>query len=319
MRLTEIYSKWVILKKQQVKPTTLATYQTLWKAHIRPKWGGKSAEEICGKWARSWLYGLIDSGLSVKTVHEICLCLRQILKFAISELDMKVPSLNWHIRWPRPVHHLGPVKTFTKEDMGKVLAACQKQMTQQKLALILTFCTGLRIGEICGLRWGDVDFERHTIHVRRTVSRIYNAGMTATFLHIGTTKTESGMRDIPVVENLWPILESFGQSTSAETYLVSGTLKPAEPHSFRRWYKDFIREAGVSEVLRFHAVRHTFATTLIEGGADVKSVSALMGHSNVALTMNLYVHPSEYTKSEAVNRIITPLFPATTLQSPDTP
>lgn len=307
MTLEEIHAKWLILKKRQVKPTTLATYQTLWKAHIEPHWGKTDISAINRSNVRQWIYEIMDSGLNIKTVREINLCIRQLLYFAHAELDLEIPSLDWRIRWPIDctTHE---IQTYSREEVEKIFSNCLKKTDIRKLGLLITFCTGLRIGELCGLQWGDVDWKKSVIHVRRTVSRIYNTDMSSTLMHIGTTKTQSGMRDIPLVADLIPLMWKLGSRKKPDIFIMSGKPHPLEPHTYREWYKKFLTFIGISPILKFHSVRHTFATNLIEGGADIKSVSSIMGHSNVSTTLNLYVHPSEEAKSGAVNRIIAPYF-----------
>lgn len=309
MKLHEVYDDWLPQKKRQVKASTILAYQLIWRTHISPKWGSVDLSEINKKNIRPWVYAKLDSGLSMKTVRSIVMNLRLLLKYAKEEIEASVPSMDWNIVWPTK-NHIGvrPLETYSSKVVQKILAKTQENPEPKTIALMIAFCSGMRIGEVCGLQWDDVDIGQKVFHVRRTVSRLYDAVGSRTEVYIGNTKTASGTRDIPIVKNILPILRKWKSSNEGSFYVSTCGAKPYDPRSYREWSKGYMKRNGVDKILKFHAIRHTFATTLIESGVDVKSVSSLMGHSDISTTLNLYVHPSEESKQKAVNKVISKLF-----------
>ncbi len=310
MTLNEVYQEWAPLKRRQVKVSTMATYLLTWNNHLKPKWGECPLKDITRHAVRPWAYELLDTGRSVKTVKDILICLKMLIHFASEELDEEAPSTNWRISWPTENKTgLTKIETYPNSVAEKVINEAINKPEPRKIALMIAFCTGMRIGELCGLQWKDVDLEEKVFKVRRTIQRIYMPNdSTKTEVFIGTTKTTSGKRNIPIVKNIIPILKKWKACYAEDYYVASCKENPSEPRVYRCWSKSFLEGIGVEKILKFHAIRHTFATSMIEAGVDVKSVSAIMGHSDVKTTMDLYVHPSDKTKSNAINKVFSKLF-----------
>lgn len=160
------------------------------------------------------------------------------------------------------------------------------------LGILLALHTGIRNGELCGLKWGDVCFSTGTLHIRRTVERISDLDplhKAKTKLIIGEPKTASSRREIPLPTALCAYLKA--RCGNADEYILTGTSKPSEPHTLYVRYSRFLRRNGFDSYT-FHALRHTFATRGIESGFDTKSLSEILGHSDVTTTLRCYVHPS---------------------------
>jgi len=163
------------------------------------------------------------------------------------------------------------------------------------MAVLLCFYTGLRLGELCALKWEDIDFERKLIRLIRTVERLYVEGhKTKTILLEAAPKSAYSRREIPLSNVILKQLCKLRRET--DTGYVFGGKKPMEPRTLQYHFKKLLQEAGLPEK-NFHILRHTFATNCIEGGTDVKSLSDLLGHSEVQITLNRYVHPSMETKT----------------------
>ncbi|MCM1139738.1 MAG: site-specific integrase [Muribaculum sp.] len=309
MKLKEVYDDWLPQKQRQVKQTTISVYRNCWSLHLCPKWGDAELSEINKRTVRPWVYEKLDSGLSKKYCREILICLRLILKHAKDEMEVDVPSMDWNIVWPTDnVTGTKRIETYPNNVVQKVLTKTQEKPEPRTIALMIAFCSGMRIGEVCGLQWNDVDLEQKVFHVRRTISRIYDGKEKGGELIIGTTKTTNGTRDIPIVKNIIPLLKKWKNFYEGDYYVASCKEKPFEPASYRHWSVRYLKSIGVDKILKFHAIRHTFATTLIEAGVDVKSVSSIMGHSDISTTLSLYVHPSEESKQKAVNKVFSKLF-----------
>ncbi|MGN0575017.1 MAG: site-specific integrase, partial [Ruminococcus sp.] len=157
---------------------------------------------------------------------------------------------------------------------------------------LLSLFMGLRIGELCGLKWEDVNFQHKTLHIRRTIQRISSANSSRkTKVVISTPKSDTSFRDIAIPDFLMEYFEMF--RNEANFFILSGADKPVEPRTMQYRYKKILRSAEI-EVHNYHKLRHTFATNCAEKGFDVKTLSVILGHSSVNLTLNRYVHP-DYT------------------------
>ena len=164
----------------------------------------------------------------------------------------------------------------------------------------------MRIGEICALQYGDIDLERKVIKVSKTIERIYmlesGGQMRSTKVIIGEPKTISSRREIPIMKDIYPLVKKFAAIARPDYYVCTCSENYVEPRTFRNYYRHFILDkVGLKHCIKFHGLRHTFASTLIENKVEVKTVSSILGHSDVSTTLNVYVHPSEDTKRNAIN------------------
>ena len=161
---------------------------------------------------------------------------------------------------------------------------------------------GLRIGEVCGLQWNDFDLTAGVLSVRRTVKRIYIAGG-RTKVFVQTPKTHSSMRQIPIPQGILQILNRLYSSHAPQEWFLSGNAdKPVEPRCYRKSLRSYLRRAGVPTV-NPHALRHTFATTCLQAGCNVKTLSELLGHAGSDITMKRYVHTCWDWKLAEMERI----------------
>lgn len=160
------------------------------------------------------------------------------------------------------------------------------------LGIMLSLYTGLRIGELCALKWSNLDLATNVMYVVGTIERISSGcslDESKTKVIFSAPKTEAGKRCIPLPKTVADHLLSF---QSDEThYVLAGSAFPTEPHTFYIRYKRFLKNNGISEHT-FHALRHTFATNCIEQGFDAKVLSEILRHSNVSTTLCRYVHPT---------------------------
>lgn len=311
MKLEEVYSIWLPEKKRQVKPTSVSTYVNIYNIHIRPKFGQYEIGDIARNEVRSWVYEKLDNtNLSIHYLKDMLIVLKMLLHYAYEELDQKIDKTEWRIQWPttNKSGKRGGVKAYTKDEAKRITSYLLAHPSFKGLGILISLCGGLRIGEVAALKWEDIDIDQKVIHVNKTLTRIYYPDERRSEISIGTTKTTSSTRKVPIAKNLLGALKKFKAVTLPSYYVITGTNHFSEGRTYRHFYVDVVKKAGIDKVLTYHALRHTFATTMIDNGANVKAVSEILGHSEVATTMNLYVHPSDDAKNKALNKAIANIF-----------
>lgn len=177
--------------------------------------------------------------------------------------------------------------------------------TFRNLGIFICLNTGMRIGEICGLKWENVDTDLGVIQVRKTLQRIYvlDEGEKHTELLLDTPKTTNSIRDIPMSNELIKVLKPIKKVVNDNFFVISNDANPIEPRTYRNYYKKLLKKLDIDE-LKFHGLRHSFATRCIESNADYKTVSVILGHSNISTTLNLYVHPNHEQKKKCINKML---------------
>lgn len=173
---------------------------------------------------------------------------------------------------------------------------------ETKLGILISLNTGLRIGEVCALSWDDIDFERQIFHIRSTVARVksMDSGVNSKLI-IDKPKTKSSLRDIPIPSKLLTILVSMKKQSKGK-YVVSAENSFVSPRTYEYRYHKILDEYNIPSV-NYHTLRHTFATRCIEVGVDVKTLSEILGHANVSITLNTYVHSSMELKRQQLEKL----------------
>ena len=287
-------------KKKYVKKSTYAAYQLLIQNHIKPYFG--DLYEVNEEKVQQFVFDKLDAGLSEKTIRDIIIVLKMILKFGIKngyleyvQIDAKFPSKQ----------EKKDLDVLSKADQKKFMEHLRNNFTFKNLGIFICLSTGMRIGEICGLRWCDVDTVEGVIKVRHTLQRIYiiEGETRHTELLLDIPKTANSVRDIPMSSELLKMLKSLNKVVNENYYVISNDIKPIEPRTYRNYYKKLCKQLDIPE-LKFHGLRHSFATRCIESKADYKTVSVLLGHSNISTTLNLYVHPNKEQKKKTIDKML---------------
>lgn len=298
--INQITEEWKEEKKKYVKKSTYAAYQLLIQNHIKPYFG--DLYEVNEEKVQQFVFDKLDAGLSEKTIRDIIILLKMILKFGIKngyleyiQIDAKFPSKQ----------EKKDLDVLSKADQKKFMEHLRNNFTFKNLGIFICLSTGMRIGEICGLRWCDVDTVEGVIKVRHTLQRIYiiEGETRHTELLLDTPKTANSVRDIPMSSELLKMLKSLNKVVNENYYVISNDIKPIEPRTYRNYYKKLCKQLDIPE-LKFHGLRHSFATRCIESKADYKTVSVLLGHSNISTTLNLYVHPNKEQKKKTIDKML---------------
>ena len=278
--------EWLDAMQSGQKPSTCEKYRFIYRNYIENLLGNVPLMQITDSLVKERLMSCEAASDSLwKSIYCV---LNGILRFASERYRMPLPEIR---KAPSAVRRK-ETAAFSKSEQAKLLSAVNTNMDRFKMAVLLCLFTGLRLGELCALKWADIDFLNKTLTVKRTVQRLYteNDGRKTALVET-SPKSVCSRREIPLQDAVAALLMNY---KNGQEYIFGGD-KPLDPRTMQNHYKKILDEAGVS-YKNFHTLRHTYATNCIEGGADVKSLSEMLGHSNVKVTMNYYVHPSMDTK-----------------------
>lgn len=297
--LREIYPLWCRQKKLYVKQSSIATYVLLMEKHVIPVFGDQVT--VKESEVQDFVIRLLDSGLKNKTVKDIILVLKMLVRYSATIQGM--PMFQWKLYYPANTSKTS-IDVLSPHDHRKLMQFLLENISFRNIGIYICLSAGLRIGEICALKWKDIDVKTGVIRVQRTLERIYfreKDGWTSKVLS-GAPKTESSYREVPMTKDLLRIIRPLLRIMSPEAFVITGRLTPLEPHSYRHYFYSVCRKLHLPRI-RFHGLRHSFATRCIESGCDYKTVSALLGHAQIGTTLNLYVHPDLEQKKRCIDRL----------------
>ncbi len=290
-KFSKIVALWKEDKKQYVKRSTFAAYTLLIENHILPSFGEMALVEE----------QKLNEGLSHKTIKDILIVLKMILRFGVKnqmteyrQIDIKFPT-------ERDKHS---IDILSRSHQKQIMEYIRLHFTFKNLGIYICLSAGMRIGEICALTWDDLDVENGIIHVRKTIQRIYviEEHRKYTEVILDTPKTKNSIREIPMTKNLLKMIRPIKKIVNGNFYVLTNEPKPTEPRTYRNYYKQFMQSLGLP-LMKFHGLRHSFATRCIESKCDYKTVSVLLGHSNISTTLNLYVHPNLEQKKRCMEQM----------------
>lgn len=288
--VTELIAEWLSNMKNHVKPCTYQKYECVCRNHIISDLGTIAVRYISRFTIMSFTERLLEKNLSAKTVNDILIVLGLALKYAQETYSITVPKINY------VKEHQREMRVFSVQEQQIITEYLLKQIDIHKFGVLLALYTGMRIGELCALRWDDITDEH--IVINKTMMRIKNE-QSKTEVKIGSPKSESSNRIIPTPKCLLPMINQF----RSNGYVLSNDkLKYTEPRLMQIKFGQMIAECNI-EKTNFHALRHTFATRCIEAGVDVKTLSELLGHSDVKTTLNRYVHSSFELKQKSMEQL----------------
>lgn len=286
LSLDQAARDWMRALKNEQKQSTCEKYGFIYHNFLQQTLGSVPVVQITEKLVNEKLESVAVTSASLwKSIYCV---LNGILRYASGQYQMPVPRIRKTMKGIRRKE----IGVFTKSEQAKLLSSLSANMDRFKLGVLLCLFTGLRIGELCGLKWADIDFNNKTLLVQRTVQRLYvKNGNKKTALIESSPKSVHSKREIPLPDSVTRLLLKF---QNGKEYIF-GAERPLDPRTMQNHYRRIINEAGIS-YKNFHTLRHTYATNCMEGGTDVKCLSEMLGHSNVKTTLNCYVHPSMDTK-----------------------
>lgn len=281
--------EWLADIADKRKYSTYVKYETVYRTHLAGIIGFCQLSSTAASEIQVKIFDhLSEAALSESLQKSICCIANQIFVYAGRKYSVSVPILEK----PEIKQKYKPIKTFSKAEQARLLSGIYGGLNSFKIALLLCLYTGLRLGELCALKWTDFDLKNMSMMVNRTVQRIaVQNDMSKTILMETAPKSEGSKRTIPLTAE---IIELLAQLNQSRPYVFGGD-KPLEPRTMQYRFKKLLKETDVGD-RNFHILRHTFATNCIENGMDVKALSEILGHSDVKITLNRYVHPTMESK-----------------------
>ena len=278
-----LFEEWLTAVKLRVKASTFANYQAKVERHLLPGFGAVRYDELTVQMINDFIRRKLDQGLSAKYVSDIIIVFKTMAKYAAKIHDFR--NILADVALPK-VQRKEPL-LLTKIQQALLCKTLRSGMNTTSVCILLSLYTGLRVGEVCGLMWGDINFEKSTLTVRRTVQRIRTGSQTA--LIVDSPKSCSSQRCIPVPGMMMEMLRKF--RSRSEHYILSGSRNITEPRTLQRRFKSVLKKAHLPSVT-YHSLRHAFATNCLQAGFDVKTLSEILGHASALTTLNRYVHSS---------------------------
>jgi integrase len=304
-----------------VKQSTYISYESYVRLHLEPELGTTKLTALTIEQLQRF-FNQKKQTLSPKSLRNIYNMLHNCLDQAVINGYLLRSPLQG-VRLPQVTKK--EILILTQEEQNALHIAAQESHTIAAFGIIFTLSTGIRMGEMLGLQWGDVDYRSHTIRIRRTVGRLQKvdesgklipktAGVPTTEIVARSPKSATAQRTIPLFSQVWndlmiyrdkqrDMLQAQGIPVTLTTPIFS---TPAgivyEPRTYEDLFKRTLKAAGVQDI-NFHALRHTFATRALEAGMDIKVLSSILGHAQASTTLNLYAHALPDHKKHSMDKM----------------
>ncbi|CCV63893.1 Integrase [Alteracholeplasma palmae J233] len=295
IRFRDFINIWKEEKMKQVKISSYCVYDLMINNHLSDFFDNFYLHDINEDLVQKFIY-IKSETLNSKTVRDLVVVIKMVLKMGAKKEYCLIQQFD--LIYPKNIKE-NKVSVFTKIEQKKLTDYLNDNFDFKNLGLLICLYTGIRIGEVSAIKWSDIDIINNTISISRTVQRIYQDGKTRIIEE--SCKTDKSIRTIPMCKLLVKFIKPLKKIVNEDFYVISNLDKPIEPRTYRVYYKNILKKLGLPQI-KFHSTRHSFATRLIESKADVKTVSAILGHSNIATTLNLYVHPNDEQKKKTIEK-----------------
>lgn len=286
LTLNQAAERFLADKQDKLKQSTLARYAYMLEHYILPALGAVLVCQLTANQISDFFRRLQKNGLSGKSARDVGVLLKSILKYSAPKAGCSCPGLTVEL----PAYRRKQIDIFCPDEIQRLAQKIVVEPTTTGIAILLTLNTGLRLGELCALQYKDIDLQNGVIHVTKTVQRIRSGDRTR--LAVLPPKSNSAHRTIPLPLDMATLLKKAVQShPDGEKYLLTGKNVPMEPRTLQYQYQVLLKATGIP-YRNFHVLRHTYASRCVERGVDVKSLSEMLGHTDVRTTLQVYVHSS---------------------------
>ena len=293
--------EWFQINKSKVKESTLVKYNTIIEKHVKSFLGGYLPQSlnslIIGEFRDSLLY---EKKLSTKTVRDVLSLLKSVLTY-ISKQGVLLPAID--VVYPKETK--SDMRILSRDEQDKLVKYLLSDMDYCKFGVLLALMTGLRIGEICALKWGNISLENMTISVSSTMQRIKDLNDTSnakTKIVVSDPKSNTSARVIPLTNYVTQLCRQNLVNNPNAFILTGNTNCFLEPRTLQYRLEKYVKDCGLDGI-HFHVLRHTFATRCVEVGFEIKSLSEILGHASPKITLERYVHSSLELKRDNMNKL----------------
>ncbi|MCH5240620.1 MAG: site-specific integrase [Muribaculaceae bacterium] len=300
LNFKQISALWKEEKRQFVKQSTMSAYLLTLENHLIPYFGEMSS--IHEEAVQTFVISKLKRGLSQKSVRDLLIVLKMVVRFGSKHGELNHPD--WDIKFPTEQKSL-ELPVLSVNQQRKLMGYVKDNFTFRNLGVLICLHTGMRIGEICALKWNDIDTDKGVISVSKTIERIYilEGEHKHTELVVSTPKTKNSNREIPMTKDLIKMVKPLKSIINNDFYVLTNESYPTEPRTYRNYYTKLLQKLEIPAI-KFHGLRHSFATRCIESQCDYKTVSVILGHANVSTTLNLYVHPNYDQKKKCIDKML---------------
>ncbi len=294
----ELSDNWLKSKKISIKESTYYHYIYFLNKYILPTMENVKLKELEDYNYNNFIIKLAED-LSAKTIRDLICILKSILYYANEEYKLNINIKK--IKSPKLVKN--KVVIFSNREKGRLENYCIKENSLKSIGIIICLNTGLRVGELCALQWKNIDLDRRILFVKHTVQRVYDDEKKKTRIVMDLPKTASSIREVPISNKLFDILKLHKKKYKDENFFLSGESdKIIEPRNYEKYYKQVLKKCKIKSY-KMHTLRHYFATNCINVGMDIKSLSEILGHSSVEVTLEKYVHPDLKTQKRYLEKL----------------
>lgn len=282
MTLEAYLHEWVLLRSAGIRPRTVESYESLIRLHIGPAIGDRKLSKLKARHIAAMLKSIVDDG-HARTAQLCYALLHAALRSAVEERRIERSPID---AVKRPKHRTKRGKAWSKAQTRAYVAAIRGHKHQ--IAWLLAIGMGLRRGEICGLRWSDVDLRARIIHVHNQRVRLADGRLVDQ-----PPKSDAGTRDLPIPK---PIYEVFRRTYQwGDGYVV-----PITPSALDAAHRTLLRRLDLPYI-RLHDLRHTMATNAVRNGAAMRVLADVLGHSDPAVTARFYTHTDPDMMTDTVD------------------
>ena len=305
MKVKELFDIWLNKYcKLSLKIRSFNKYDNFINLHINPILGEYEITEITSDILQDFISLKLKEGnlktkgpLSSNTVFGIASVLKQGFKFALmQDLIIKDPTLS--LKLPQATEK--EVQALTRDEQKTIEEYCLKHNKSNYLGIIICLYTGIRLGELLALTWDDINFEDKLLYIKKTsyTSKVNGKNQ----IIIDKPKTKKSNRIILIPDKLLVLLQIQKRASLCDYIIATKQNKMVETRSYQRTFESILSKCGIKHY-NFHCLRHTFATRALELGMDIKTLSEILGHTNVAITLNRYAHSLLDYKIQEMNKI----------------
>ena len=300
-RFSFFCDEWLALQRSEIRESTYVKYSTILEKHVKPQLGQCYPLALSTKAVEDFKRELLDvSDLSPKTVKDILLVLRAITEYTAKQFPNGFPTLDFHY----PKINRKETRVLSEDEQHRLISYLLTDLDDCRFGILLAMFTGIRLGELCALRWEHISIPEQTIRICATMQRMKNLEEDAeakTRLWVGNPKSDTSYRVIPLPEDTVGLCKRM-ERRDPKIYVLTGTQEPMEPRTLQYRLAKYTRECGLEDV-HFHTLRHSFATRCVEAGFELKSLSEVLGHANTSITLDRYVHSSLDLKRANMNKL----------------